>query len=37
MKRARENLEIAVLIAVLSSLFIAAGAALWALYSYTII
>ena len=37
MKRVRKKLDIAVLIAVLSALFIAAGGALWAIYNYTMI
>ncbi|HXY88003.1 MAG TPA: hypothetical protein VEG44_06160 [Candidatus Acidoferrales bacterium] len=37
MKRARKKLDIAVLIAVLGALSVATGAALWALYTYTMI
>ena len=36
-KKARKKLDIAVLMAVLSALSIAAGAALWAIYNYTMI
>jgi len=36
-KKARKKLDMAVLLVVLSALFIAAGGALWALYSYTMI